>query len=155
MQVQDNRVVAFHYTLNNANGELLDSSQGRLPLLYLHGHGNLVGGLEQALAGRRSGDAFELVLPPEQAYGLRDPELVQTLPRALLEVEGDIVPGMQFQAHTGEGEVPVRVVDVTADTVVVDGNHPWAGQQLHFSVQIRHVREASREELDSGFADAD
>ncbi len=155
MQIQENYVVAFHYTLRNSDGDELDSSRGRLPALYLHGHGNLVRGLERALSGRTVGDHFEVVVPPEQGYGLHDPELVQVLPREMIEQEAEIRLGVEFQAHTEDGLLPVRVVALSDETVTVDGNHEWAGEDLHFSIQIRHIRPATREELASGVADPD
>lgn len=155
MQVKDNCVVAFHYAVSNAKGVELDSTRGHLPALYLHGRGQLVPGLERALAGRAIGDHIDVVVPPTLGYGPRDPELVQILPLTVVEHAGDIQVGMQFQAQTEDGPLPVRVVNVGKDTITVDGNHPWAGQELHFSVQIRHIRPATPEELESGEVDPD
>lgn len=155
MQIQQHHVVAFHYSLKNECGEELDSSAGQLPQLYLHGHDNIVRGLEKALAGRAIGDALQVVVEPEEGYGLHDPELVQQVPRSAIEALGPISLGMQFQAHTEDGPIPVKVVAFDEATVTVDGNHPLAGERLYFSVQIRHVREASEEELANGFPEAD
>lgn len=155
VHVKNDCVVAFHYSVSNGKGVELDSSRGHLPALYLHGRGQLVPGLERALAGRAIGDRVDVVVPPALGYGLRDPALVQVMPLALVEHAGDIQVGMQFQAQTEEGPLPVRVVNVDQDSVTVDGNHPWAGEELHFSVQIRHVRPATREELEKGEVDPD
>lgn len=155
MQVGNNCVVAFHYALSNGRGVELDSTRGHLPALCLHGRGQLVPGLERALSGRVVGDRFEVVVPAVQGFGLRDPDLVQVLPRACVEHAGTIEVGMQFQAHTESGVLPVRVVAVTEDCITVDGNHPWAGEDLHFSVEIRHVRPATRDELEAGEVDPD
>lgn len=155
MKIQMNSVVAFHYTLKNISGTELDSSRGGLPLLYLHGHGHIVRGLERALEGRERGDVFEVVIEPEDAYGVHDPELVQQVPRHAIETAAEIALGMQFQAHTEDGPVPVTVVAMDDETIIVDGNHALAGEQLHFSVEIRHVRAASEQERLEGVADAD
>lgn len=159
MLIANNRVVAFHYTLTNERGEKLDTSRGGLPLLYLHGHGNLLRGLEQALEGRSSGDRFTVTVAPELGYGERDAELVQRVPRAALDAAGVIEAGvievgMQLQAHSADGELPVRVIAVDTDSVTVDGNHPLAGETLVFDVEVRNVRDAEQEELETGFADA-
>ena len=154
MLIANNRVVAFHYTLKNIAGDELDSSRGQLPLLYLHGHNNILPGLEQALEGHSVGDHFTVTLRPEQGYGVRDPELVQRLPRSALEGAGELQLGMQFQAQTEDGEIPVRVIELDAEHVTLDGNHPLAGQTLQFDIEIRNVREALAEELEEGMADA-
>lgn len=155
MQISQNCVVAISVVMRNAQGELLDTTEGRLPLLYLHGRGQLISGLERALEGCSSGDQIDVVLPPETAYGQRDPELVQRLPRAVLGVDMPLQVGMFFEAQTEEGPVTVRVVAVDDQTLTVDGNHEWAGETLHFSVQVRHVRKATPQELAGGEADPD
>lgn len=154
MLIANNRVVAFHYVLKNEQGEELDSSRGQLPLLYLHGHNNILPGLEQALEGHSLGDHFTVTLRPEQGYGVHDPELVQRVPRSALEGANELQLGMQFQAQTEDGEVPVRVIGLDAEHVTVDGNHPLAGQTLLFEIEIRNVRDALAEELEEGMPDA-
>lgn len=154
MLIANNRVVAFHYVLKNEQGEELDSSRGQLPLLYLHGHNNILPGLEQALEGHSLGDRFTVTLRPEQGYGVHDPELVQRVPRSALEGANELQLGMQFQAQTEDGEVPVRVIGLDAEHVTVDGNHPLAGQTLLFEIEIRNVRDALPEELEEGMPDA-
>lgn len=155
MQIHADCVVALSFVMRNAQGQVLDTTQGRLPLLYLHGRGQMLPALERALEGCSVGDVVDVVLPPEQAYGERDSELVQCLPRAAIESDAAITVGMYFEAHTEEGPLPVRVTAVTEDTLTVDGNHEWAGETLHFSVQIRHVRKASPQELAEGDVDPD
>lgn len=155
MQIHADCVVALSFVMRNAQGQVLDTTQGRLPLLYLHGRRQMLPALERALEGRSVGDVVDVVLPPEQAYGERDSELVQCLPRAAIESDAAITVGMYFEAHTEEGPLPVRVTAVTEDTLTVDGNHEWAGETLHFSVQIRHVRKASPQELAEGDVDPD
>ena len=150
MQIAQNSVVAFHYTLTNDTGEVLDSSEGREPLTYLHGAGNIIPGLEKELEGRQAGDSLNAVVAPGEGYGEQQEQLVQEVPRdAFQGVEG-IEPGMQFQAQTQGGPLMVTVTQVEGDTVTVDGNHPLAGQTLNFAVEIASVREASEEEVEHG-----
>ncbi|WP_290790286.1 peptidylprolyl isomerase [Halomonas sp.] len=150
MQIAQNSVVAFHYTLTNDTGEVLDSSEGREPLTYLHGAGNIIPGLEKELEGRQAGDSLNAVVAPGEGYGEQQEQLVQEVPRdAFQGVEG-IEPGMQFQAQTQGGPLMVTVTKVEGDTVTVDGNHPLAGQTLNFAVEIASVREASEEEIEHG-----
>ncbi|MGJ7457246.1 FKBP-type peptidyl-prolyl cis-trans isomerase [Halomonas sp. MA07-2] len=150
MQIAQNSVVAFHYTLTNDAGEVLDSSEGREPLTYLHGAGNIIPGLEKELEGRQAGDSLSAVVAPGEGYGEKQEQLVQEVPRdAFQGVEG-IEPGMQFQAQTQGGPLMVTVTKIEGDTVTVDGNHPLAGQTLNFAVEIASVREASDEEVEHG-----
>jgi len=152
MQVSENKVVSFHYTLKNDAGEVLDSSKGRDPLTYLHGAGNIIPGLEKALEGKDAGDHVDVSVAPEEAYGNRNDALIQSVPRSAFEGVDEILPGMQFQAQTPNGMQILTVVKVEDDIVVVDGNHPLAGETLHFSVDITDVREATEEELAHGHA---
>lgn len=153
MMIAKNRVVAFHFTLKDLQGEQLDTSRGELPMVYLHGHHNLVPGLEQAMEGRSIGDHFDVIVQPQDGYGMPDPELVQQIPLAALEGVDEVQVGMQFQAETADGEVAVQVIAIEDDTVTVDGNHPLAGEPLHFFIEIRNVRDASEEELELGYPD--
>ena len=150
MQIADQTVASFHYTLTNDAGEVLDSSRGREHLAYLHGAGNIVPGLEQAMEGKSSGDSFKVDVAPEQGYGVHHDGLVQDVPRAAFQGVDEIEPGMSFQANTPQGSHSVVVTRVTADTITVDGNHPLAGQTLHFDVEVTDVRAASAEELAHG-----
>lgn len=153
MQIAQDHVVAFHFTLTNADGDLIDSSRGQLPFIYLHGHDNLVSGLEQALEGHQKGDSLEVIVPPELGYGEPDPNLIQTLPRAMLPADAEITVGMTLQADTDDGQLPVRITAMDDDTITVDGNHHLAGETLHFSIEIRNVRPASAEEIAQGYPD--
>jgi FKBP-type peptidyl-prolyl cis-trans isomerase SlyD len=152
MQVSENKVVSIHYTLKNDAGEVIDSSAGRAPLSYLHGIGNIIPGLEKALEGKSKGDHVDVSIVPEEAYGLRNEALIQTVPKSAFERAEEIEPGMQFQAQTPAGSRILTVVAVYDDDVIVDGNHPLAGETLHFSVEITDVREATAEELAHGHA---
>ncbi|MDZ7852233.1 MAG: peptidylprolyl isomerase [Halomonas sp.] len=150
MQIGQNSVVAFHYTLTNDEGEVLDSSEGREPLTYLHGAGNIIPGLEKQLEGRGTGDKLQAKVSPEEGYGEVQAQLVQEVPRDAFQGVENVEPGMQFQAQTEGGPLMVTVTQVEGDTVTVDGNHPLAGQPLNFDVEIAEVREASEEEVEHG-----
>lgn len=147
MQIADRCVAYFHYTLTNDAGDVLDSSNGRDPLPYLHGKGNIVPGLEKALAGKTVGDKLDVVVAPEEGYGPRIDSLVQIVPKAAFQGVDKLEPGMQFQAESNMGPVSVVVTAIDGDNVTVDGNHPLAGETLHFAVEITEVREASVEEV--------
>ena len=147
--IEKDKVVTINYKLTDDGGQVLDSSEGREPLTYLHG-GGLIPGMEQALEGRSTGEQFNVVIPPEQGYGQKDPNMVQAVPRTNFGNVPKIEPGMQFQARTPEGSRVVTVVDVAPDTVTVDANHPLAGVTLHFDVSVVGVRDASPEELAHG-----
>jgi FKBP-type peptidyl-prolyl cis-trans isomerase SlyD len=150
MQIAQNSVVAFHYTLTNDAGEVLDSSEGRQPLTYLHGAGNIIPGLEKQLEGREAGEKLNVSVAPEEGYGEVQPQLVQEVPRDAFQGVEAVEPGMQFQAQTQGGPLMVTVTKVEGDTVTVDGNHPLAGQKLNFDVEISTVRDASQEEIEHG-----
>lgn len=150
MQISDNKVAIIHYTLTSADGDVIDSSAGADPLTYLHGHGNLIGGLEKALAGKVKGDKLDVVVAPEDAYGNVVEEMIQTVPREAFTGVESIEVGMRFEASTAGGPVSVVVTAVDADNVTVDGNHPLAGQTLTFAVEVVDVREATEDELSHG-----
>jgi FKBP-type peptidyl-prolyl cis-trans isomerase SlyD len=150
MQVARDTVVVMHYTLTNDAGEVLDSSVGGDPLAYLQGDGTVIAGLQAALLGKRAGDKLVVSLPAEQAYGAHDTRLVQHVPKRSFQGVGDIRPGMRFTAQTQHGPRAVLVTRVNGDMVTIDGNHPFAGQPLHFDVEITEVRAASADELRHG-----
>ncbi len=150
MPITSNKVVQIHYKLTNANGELLDSSEGREPLAYLQGAGNIIPGLEKALEGKDVGDQFTVTIPPEEAYGERNEALIQVIPReAFVDVE-EIKPGMQFQAQMGDHPQIIVVTKVEGDNITIDANHPLAGEALTFDVSVADVRDATEEELAHG-----
>lgn len=143
------KVASIHYTLKNGEGAVVDSSQGREPLDYLHGHGNIVEGLENALSGKAVGDSLHVSVPPEQGYGVTDKDLLVDVPREHLPVE-DLAPGMRFTAETSGGMRLFTVKEVGEESVMLDGNHPLAGETLHFEVEVVGIREAEAEELAHG-----
>ncbi len=151
MEIKNDHVVSIHYTLTNEDGDVIDSSEGRAPLNYLHGYGNIIRGLEQALLGKKVGDKLNVEIAPVDAYGEHDPNMVQEVPRAAFQGIDEIEVGMQFHAQTPDGgAIPVTVVAVDANTVTVDGNHELAGERLFFAVSVEAVRAASPEEIDHG-----
>jgi FKBP-type peptidyl-prolyl cis-trans isomerase SlyD len=148
-EIKNDQVVSFHYTLTDDKGTVIDKSEGQ-PLVYLHGAGNIIPGLENALTGKKAGDKLTVNVPAAEGYGEYRAELVQEVPRNMFQGVDDIAPGMQFQAQTDEGIQVVTVKDVTTDNIIVDGNHPLAGQDLNFDVEIVETRPATQEELDHG-----
>ncbi len=150
MKIAQNSVVSIHYTLKNSDGDVLDSSVGDEPLNYLHGAGNIIPGLENALIDKEKGEALDVVVTPDEGYGEYNEQLVQSVPRSSFEGVETIEVGARFQAESNNGPVSVVVTSVDDDAVVVDGNHPLAGQTLHFSVTIETIRDASEEEISHG-----
>ena len=151
MQITSQKVATIDYTLTDDQGTLIDSSKGGEPLAYIHGIGNLIPGLEEALEGKSAGDELSVSIQPDQAYGKRDEELLQAVPRTHFDGVDELQVGMQFRASSEDGdERVVTVVEVGDEQVTVDGNHPLAGQILNFEVKIVEVRDATQEELDHG-----
>jgi FKBP-type peptidyl-prolyl cis-trans isomerase SlyD len=150
VHIEKNRVVRLDYILRDEQGNVLDSSSGRASLSYLHGKGNIIPGLEQALAGKSEGDKLDVTVPPEQGYGLRDERLVQIVARTKFGEIANLAPGMQVRASGPKGPRMVTVVRVDRDFVTVDGNHPLAGRTLHFSLAVAEVRKATHEEITHG-----
>jgi FKBP-type peptidyl-prolyl cis-trans isomerase SlyD len=152
MKVEERAVVLIHYVLTNNDKEVLDSSEGQDPLAYLHGTGHLIPGLEAQLLGKVAGDKLNVTVQPGDGYGEFNKELVQTVPSDVFEGVESIEPGMQFQTSSegGSGGETITVVSVENDEVTIDGNHPLAGETLHFAVDIIEVREATAEELEHG-----
>ena len=146
MQITKNKVAAIHYTLRDNEGSIIDSSEGREPLHYLHGAGNLIIGMEEGLEGKSKGDKFSLKISPEKGYGQKDDQLVQKVPRSAFG-DQDVKPGMRFS--TNQGGV-VTVTHVGLDSITVDANHPLAGVELNFAVEVVEVRNATTEEINHG-----
>lgn len=149
MQITDRTAVSIHYTLTNPSGEQLDSSHGEEPLLYLHGAGNIIAGLEAALDGKSVGDTFNVTIPPAEAYGEFSPEMVQVVSRKMFDGM-DLELGMQFHADVSHGSGIITITEINGDDVTVDGNHPLAGETLIFDVQVVDVRPATDDEMSHG-----
>jgi FKBP-type peptidyl-prolyl cis-trans isomerase SlyD len=151
MVVAADKVVLINYTLTNDGGKVIDSSAGGEPLAYIHGHGNLIPGLERELEGKPAGTKLSVKIAPADGYGERDAGLVQRVPKRSFGNVSNLQPGMQFQAQTSDGHARVVTVKgVQGDMVTIDGNHPLAGEHLNFEVEITEVREATPEELEHG-----
>jgi FKBP-type peptidyl-prolyl cis-trans isomerase SlyD len=150
MKVAENNVVVIDYTLTNNEGEVIDRSEGAGPLAYLHGSGNIINGLEDALLGKEAGDEVKASIEPKDGYGEHVEDMKQEVPRELFAGIDNIELGMQFESETDQGPVMVTVVELEEEMITVDGNHPLAGVHLNFDVTIREVREATKEELEHG-----
>ena len=149
MQIAPKKAVAIEFTLKDDEGEVLDTSEGREPLTYIHGIGTLVPGLEKALEGKSVGDSIAVTLTPEEAYGPRDERFVRNTPiRKLPEKKAQI--GMRYRVDTDEGPLIFMITDIKGDYATVDANHPLAGMTLHFDVKVVEVRDATEEELTHG-----
>jgi len=150
MSIAQDQVVSINYTLKDDAGAVIDQSAAGEPLTYLHGHGNLIPGLERELAGKNTGDRLQVKITPADGYGEYDRALVQKVPRRALKGLADVRVGMRLQAQTADGARPVTVTQLTGDMVTLDGNHPLAGKNLNFDVEVTHVRAATAEELAHG-----
>lgn len=150
MQIARNHVVTIDYRLTDGQGTLLDTSEGRGPLAYVHGTESLIPGLERELEGKRGGDQLAVTIPPEEAYGLRDESRVRRVPRSDLPPQIEPEVGMQLRAESSAGVEILTVVEVDETNVQLDANHPLAGMTLHFDVTVREVRAATAEELAHG-----
>lgn len=152
MKISKGKVVSIHYALNDAAGEVLESSEGEAPLEYLHGHGNIIAGLEKALDGKAAGEKLKAVIPPEEGYGVRDEAMVKRLPLSSFQNQDEVQVGAQFQAETSQGPRLATVTEMDDKKVTVDLNHPLADQTLSFDIEVVGVREATEEELSHGHA---
>ncbi len=149
--IGDGNVVLFHYTLKNAEGEVLDTSDGADPLFYLHGGGNIVPGLEEELTGKSVGDKMSVVVPPEKGYGVRGGPGPQPVERSAFPPEVELEAGMQFHAEAPDGSpLTLWISAVEGDQVLVDANHPLAGVTLHFDIEVTGIRSATEDELAHG-----
>lgn len=148
--IAEKKVVSINYTLKDDKGQVLDSSEGKDPLVYLHGSHNIIPGLEQALEGKQADDDLNVRVEPEEAYGVRDDSKVQSVPRDMFG-DQDVQVGAQYHAAGPDGEsLVVTVVEADEQEVTVDGNHPLAGVALNFDVKVVEVRDATEEEIEHG-----
>lgn len=154
MIIDDNAVVSMSYRLLNGDGEVIDSSQGQLPLVYMHNSNAILPSLERELTGKAKEDTVDVVIYPEDGYGYAKEELIQELPREQFNDIPDLSVGQRIRATNKENnEVEMMsVVELREDTVLVDFNHPLAGQILNFQIVIVDVREPTDKELEQGFA---
>jgi FKBP-type peptidyl-prolyl cis-trans isomerase SlyD len=154
VRISKDRVVCMDYTIRLVNGQVVETSVGQEPLTYLHGRRQIVPGVERAVEGLESGTLLEVVVPPDEAYGDRDPAGVFVVPRSAFPTGEEVGPGMMFSASRPDGKsITFRVIEANDDLVLVDTNHPLAGETLHISIHVHHVRSATEDELYSGRAE--
>lgn len=152
MQIAKDKVVAFHYRLSELDGGPIEESHGGEPLVYLHGHGGLIPGLEKAMEGRSAGDSFTVTVSPEEGYGPRHENAVQRIPKSHVigGKNANFRPGMAVMVNTPSGRRTAVVLKVGLKMLDVDTNHPLAGRTLNFEIQVVSVREADEEEIAHG-----
>lgn len=151
MNIENKKVVSFHYTLKNDQGEEIESSREREnPMTYLHGAGNIIRGLERAMEGKSAGDRFEVTVGPAEAYGERNDAAVQRISAKHFGQSRKLKPGQQVVLNTRQGPRQVTVLKVGRFNIDVDANHPLAGQTLTFDVEVTDVRDATAEEVSHG-----
>ncbi len=150
MKIAKNNVVVMHYAVSDGEGTLIDSSYEDKPMAIIQGTGYLIPGLDDALIDHKAGDKFEVAVTCEQAYGERHDDYVQDVPKDVLAGVEGLTLGTQLRASTDDGEQTVIVIDVQDDVITVDGNHPLAGLDLNFDVEIIEVRAATTDELKHG-----
>lgn len=151
MNIEQNKVIKLHYKLTE-NEEELETTIGGDPILYLHGHNNMLAGIESALEGKTTGDVVTITLEPKDAYGEAQDPVPRRVPRKHILTKGKLKPEMIVDVNTTEGAVPAKVLKVGLKTVDVDSQHPYCGKTLTFDIEILDVREASKEEISHGHA---
>ncbi|MDX1796750.1 MAG: peptidylprolyl isomerase [Hydrogenovibrio sp.] len=155
MKLEQNKVGLFNYVLTDNEGNQIDASNGQ-PLAYLHGHSNLIPGLENELEGKTVGDKFTAKVAASDAYGEIQPHLIQEgVPKSMFQGVENLEVGMRFEAQSEQGVHSVEITEVQDETVTVDGNHPLAGQDLNFEIEVTGVRDATEEEIEHGHAHGD
>ncbi|OMI16389.1 peptidylprolyl isomerase [Leptospira weilii serovar Heyan] len=142
------RVITFHYILHDTEGNLIDSSEGKAPLSYLEGVGHIISGLEEEMKKMETGEKKKINVSAEKAYGIKDPDLVFDVPRSQFPPTEDLQVGMMFQ--TDEPDKVFTITELQEESVIVDGNHPLAGVNLVFDVELTGIREATEEEISHG-----
>lgn len=152
LPIDDDKVVTFHYKLRDAEDAYTESSEGHDPIVYMHGRGSIVPGLERELVGKSAGAKLTVTVAPEDGYGHRDESAVQRVPIKHLMTRGKLVPGQTVGVNTSEGQRPALVLKVGHFNVDLDLNHPLAGKTLIFEIEIVDVRAATPEELAHGHA---
>lgn len=148
MKISKDSVVQFHYTIKDENGEVLESSSQSDPMAYLHGHSNMMVGVENALEGKQANDKFSVTLSPAEGYGERQEDAIQRVPAKHLQGASAWKPGMVAVINTEQGQRQVTVIKVGKFMVTVDLNPPLAGKTLTFDLEVVNVREATSEEIE-------
>ena len=150
MKIDANKVVAINYTLKSDDGTVLDSSEGKSPLPYIQGTGQLIPGLEKELEGKEVGEKMDIVIAPAEAYGEVNKEMVFDVSKEGFRGNEELKVGMQVEVEMDKGKSIAAGTKIEDDNVTLDLNHPLAGMTLHFNVEIMEVRKASEEELSHG-----
>ena len=151
--IKNGKVVDLAYSLTNAEGEVLDQADVKDPFTYLQGGSQIVPGLESALEGLKKGDKKKVTVTPAEGYGEMNPELKLTVNRTQFPSDAELEEGMQFETQTPDGQsVVFTIEEIVDDQISINGNHPLAGQSLHFDVEVLNVRDATGEELSHGHA---
>jgi FKBP-type peptidyl-prolyl cis-trans isomerase SlyD len=151
LEITKDKIVAFNYTLTDPEGQVIDKSEGRAPMAYLHGCGGIIAGLEEALAGKTAGDELRVEIPPEKGYGQRNEKLLNRVPKEAFKGDLEFELGLQFPVQDQDGKQRlVTIVHIEEGSVVLDANHPLAGIDLTFEVSIVEVRDATADELEHG-----
>ncbi|MES0490642.1 MAG: peptidylprolyl isomerase [Leptospirales bacterium] len=147
MKIENEKFVTIEYTLKNDEGNVIDTTEGKDPLPYVHGTGHLLAGLENALEGKVSGESVDVKLAPEQGYGAVLEDRIFDVPKSDMESIENLKEGMTLHAQTPNGVETFIILQIGDETIKVDGNHPLAGQNLHFAVTVSEVRDATEKEL--------
>ena len=150
MEVIDGTVVSIHYTLTDESGTVAETTRDGDPMEYVHGHNSMIAGLVAGLSGRSTGERFELDVPPEQGFGPVDPTMIERVPREAFDAPDELSPGKEYNRRSKGVEAIWRLVSMDEQSVTVDGNHPLAGQMLHYDVEITAIRTATEEEMAQG-----
>lgn len=150
MEIAKNKVVSMHYKGTLKDGSVFDSSEGRDPLVFIYGTGMIIPGLESGMEGLAVGDKKSIEVAADDAYGPVHEEAKQEIPKDKMPQDVEIKAGMQLAAQGPHGMIPVTVSEVKDDVVVIDMNHPLAGKDLVFDIEIVDVRDATEEELSHG-----
>jgi FKBP-type peptidyl-prolyl cis-trans isomerase SlyD len=150
MQISNNTAVTIHYTLTNDTGEEIDTTRGSEPLVYLHGNGSIIVGLEKALSNKKTGDKFNVRVEATDGYGEFSEDMIQVISREMFDGIDNLEVGMQFNAAVNSGTSIITITKIDGNDVTIDGNHPLAGQALNFDVEIVNVRLATKDEISHG-----
>ncbi|WOT03812.1 FKBP-type peptidyl-prolyl cis-trans isomerase [Shewanella youngdeokensis] len=152
MSIKDDSVVQFNYTLRDEQGEVLETNEGLDPIAYLHGHDNMMPGVEKALEGKDTGAKFSVTLPASETYGIRNDDAEQRVSVKHLQGAKVWKPGMRALINTDQGQRQVTIIKVGKFMATVDVNHPLAGRELTFDLEVADVRDATAEEIAHGHA---
>lgn len=150
MTVSKHKVVTLNYTLKNNEGIILDTSEGREPLVYLHGVGSLIPGLENKLEGKAAGESMNIIIQPEDAYGKRNDNLVRIVEKSGFQGDEEMQEGMRVQLETDQGPAIAVITKIEGEEVTLDLNHPLADMELHFDIELVDIRDANPEEISHG-----